>query len=156
MARRAPDAEAAAVLVAEDNVVNQKVAAAMLKRLGYCAHLVADGREAVEALASAHYAAVLMDCQMPVMNGYEATAEIRSGEGPACHVPIVALTASATKGDEDRCLAAGMDAYITKPVTLAALGAVLRHVIDGPRRSMAEVSDGRLGTALLQGADPSD
>ena len=124
--------EGAAVLVAEDNLVNQRVAAAMLKRLGYRAHLVANGREAVVALGSASYAAVLMDCQMPVMNGYEATAEIRRGEGTACHVPIVALTASAIKGDEDRCLEAGMDAYITKPVTLAALGAVLGRVSDGP------------------------
>lgn len=81
----------------------------MLKRLGYQAHLVANGREAVDVLARNHYAAVLMDCQMPLMNGYEATAEIRRGEEPACHVPIVALTASAIKGDEDRCLEAGMD-----------------------------------------------
>ena len=124
--------EGAAVLVAEDNLVNHKVAAAMLKRLGYRADLVANGREAVEALGRTNYAAVLMDCQMPLMNGYEATEEIRRGEGPGRHVPIVALTASAIKGDEDRCLAAGMDAYITKPVTVAALGAVLGRVIDGP------------------------
>ena len=122
--------EGAAVLVAEDNPVNQKVAAAMLKRLGYRAHLVANGREALDALRENAFAAVLMDCQMPVMNGYEATAEIRSGEDPACHIPIVALTASAIKGDEDRCLDAGMDAYITQPVTLAALDAVLSRVID--------------------------
>ena len=137
----APAANSAAVLVAEDNLVNQKVAAAMLKRLGYRAHLVANGREAVEALESAHYAAVLMDCQMPVMNGYEATAEIRSGAGPACHIPIVALTASAIKGDEDRCLAAGMDAYVTKPVTLAVLGAVLGQLIGGPPCSTADDAD---------------
>jgi CheY-like chemotaxis protein/two-component sensor histidine kinase len=118
------------VLVAEDNVVNQKVAAAMLKRLGYRSHLVANGKEAVTAVGRDAYAAVLMDCQMPLMNGYEATAEIRRGEEPGCHIPIVALTASAIKGDEDNCLAAGMDAYITKPVTVAALGAVLDRVID--------------------------
>ena len=86
----------------------------------------------MEALRENAFAAVLMDCQMPMMNRYEATAEIRSGEGPACHVPIVALTASAIKGDEDRCLDAGMDAFITKPVTLSALGAVLGRVVDGP------------------------
>lgn len=122
--------EGALVLVAEDNPVNQTVAAAMLKRLGYRTHLVANGKEAVEALRLGPYAAVLMDCQMPLMNGYEATAEIRRGEGPGCHVPIVALTASAIRGDEDFCLAAGMDAYITKPVTVDALGAVLGRVID--------------------------
>ena len=118
------------VLVAEDNLVNQKVAAAMLKRLGYRSHLVANGKEAVEAAGRGAYAAILMDCQMPLMNGYEATSEIRSSEGPGRHVPIVALTASAIKGDEDRCLAAGMDAYITKPVTLANLGAVLGQVTE--------------------------
>ncbi|MDQ3640421.1 MAG: response regulator [Actinomycetota bacterium] len=142
-------AEGAAVLVAEDNPVNQKVAAAMLKRLGYRSHLVANGREALEALGENAFAAILMDCQMPLMNGYEATAEIRRGESPACHVPIVALTASAIKGDEDRCLDAGMDAYITKPVTLAALSAVLSRVIDGPpcTPAVAEVRTAAIVTA---------
>jgi two-component system sensor histidine kinase/response regulator len=76
------------------------------------------------------YAAVLMDCQMPEMNGYEATEEIRRREVPGHHLPIVALTASAIKGDEDRCLAAGMDAYVTKPVTVKALGAVLTRLLE--------------------------
>ena len=120
---------AARVLVAEDNSVNQKVAAAMLHRLGYRVDLVANGREAVEALERIPYTAVLMDCQMPEMNGYEASTEIRRREGAGRHVPIVALTASAIKGDEERCLAAGMDAYVTKPVTLDALGDVLERLI---------------------------
>jgi two-component system sensor histidine kinase/response regulator len=109
--------------------VNQKVAAAMLKRLGYRVDIVANGREAVLALKTVAYAAVLMDCQMPEMNGYEATAEIRRREGRGAHLPIVALTASAVKGDEERCLTAGMDAYVTKPVTVEALGAVLGRLL---------------------------
>jgi CheY-like chemotaxis protein len=83
----------------------------------------------VDALERVPYAAVLMDCQMPEMNGYEASEEIRRREGRARHVPIIALTASAIKGDEERCLAAGMDAYVTKPVTVTALGAVLSRLI---------------------------
>ena len=120
------------VLVAEDNPVNQKVAAAMLKRLGYRVDVVANGTEAVDALERVPYAAVLMDCQMPVLNGYEATGEIRDRERRTSgrHVPIVALTASAIKGDEERCLEAGMDAYVTKPVTVAALGEVLARLVD--------------------------
>ena len=127
----APAAAASArVLVAEDNPVNQKVAAAMLKRLGYRVDVVANGSEAVDAVERIPYAAVLMDCQMPVMNGYEATEEIRRREGPGRRLPVVALTASAIKGDEDRCLAAGMDAYVTKPVTVSALGSVLTRLIE--------------------------
>ncbi|MDQ6725280.1 MAG: response regulator [Actinomycetota bacterium] len=122
----------ARVLVAEDNPVNQLVAAAMLKRLGYQADVVANGREAVRSLERIPYAAVLMDCQMPEMNGYEASAEIRRREGSGPHVPIVAVTASAIKGDEERCLAAGMDAYVTKPVTVETMGDVLRRLIQGP------------------------
>jgi signal transduction histidine kinase/CheY-like chemotaxis protein len=120
------------VLVAEDNPVNQKVAVAMLKRLGYRVDVVANGAEAVDALERVPYAAILMDCQMPVLNGYEATEEIREREQrtPERHIPIVALTASAIKGDEERCLAAGMDAYVTKPVTVAALGEVLGRLVE--------------------------
>ncbi len=125
-----PGAGAVRVLVAEDNPVNQKVAAAMLKRLGYRVDVVANGAEAVAAVEHVPYAAVLMDCQMPEMNGYEATEEIRRREPPGHHIPIVALTASAIKGDEDKCLAAGMDAYVTKPVTVKALGAALSRLID--------------------------
>ncbi len=125
-----PAAGGVRVLVAEDNPVNQRVAVAMLRRLGYRVDVVANGTEAVEAVEHVPYAAVLMDCQMPEMNGYEATEEIRRREVPGHHIPIVALTASAIKGDEDRCLAAGMDAYVTKPVTVKALGAVLTRLLE--------------------------
>ena len=128
----APRRTKAKVLVAEDNTVNQKVAAAMLKRLGYQVDVVANGREAVEAWAQVPYAAVLMDCQMPEMNGYEATAEIRRQETPGRRVPIVALTASAVKGDEDRCLDAGMDAYVTKPITVDGLDVLLTRLLGRP------------------------
>ena len=113
------------VLVAEDNTVNQLVATAMLTRLGYQVDVVANGREAVQAFERSSYVAILMDCRMPVMNGYEASAEIRRREGPGRRIQIVALTASAINGDEERCRAAGMDDYVTKPVTVDRLATVL-------------------------------
>ena len=118
----------ARVLVVEDNPVNQRVAAAMLSRLGFRVDVVGDGREAIDALGRIPYVAVLMDCQMPDMNGYQATAEIRRREGAGPRVPIVALTASALEGDEERCVAAGMDAYLSKPVRMEGLAEVLNRV----------------------------
>jgi signal transduction histidine kinase/CheY-like chemotaxis protein len=138
------------VLVAEDNPVNQKVAAAMLKRLGYRVDVVANGWEAVDAVEHVPYAAVLMDCQMPEMNGYEATEEIRRREPPGHHIPIVALTASAIKGDEDRCLAAGMDAYVTKPVTVKALGAALSNLLEANGRASDHEHDKETLDHLLE------
>jgi len=129
----APPKPQGRILLAEDNLLNQRVALAVLHSLGYRADAVANGEEAVAALCRTSYDLVLMDCQMPEMDGYQATARIRdraSGvSNPA--LPIIALTASAMKGDRDRCLQAGMDDYLTKPVDLASLAAALRKWLGG-------------------------
>jgi PAS domain S-box-containing protein len=117
------------ILVAEDNVVNQRVVVRLLERLGYAADVVGNGAEAVAAASQFSYAAVLMDCQMPEMDGYEATMAIRAQErgGVGARVPIVALTANALAADRDRCLRAGMDDYLAKPVRPGALAATLER-----------------------------
>jgi two-component system sensor histidine kinase/response regulator len=117
------------ILVAEDNVVNQKVAVRTLEKLGYRADVVKDGQEAVVAWESGRYDLILMDCEMPVVDGYEATRRIRSRERGEQHIPIVALTAHAMKGAELECKAAGMDDYVTKPIDRERLEACLEHLL---------------------------
>jgi signal transduction histidine kinase/CheY-like chemotaxis protein len=117
------------VLVAEDNLVNQRVAMRMLEKLGCRVDLVSNGQEAIERLTAHGYDMVFMDCQMPVMDGYEATAAIRASIRGVSTVPIVAMTAYALPGDRDRCLAAGMSDYIAKPIESVLLRDVLaRHL----------------------------
>ena len=124
----APAAPGASVLLVEDSPVNQLVARVMLEKLGYRVDVAAHGAEAVEAVKGKRYAAILMDCLMPVMDGYEATSYIRRLEGPAAHTPILALTASAMTGDREKCLLAGMDDYLSKPIALGALASALANL----------------------------
>ncbi len=112
------------ILVAEDNLVNQKVALRLLAKLGYQAEVAANGAEALAAISRARYAMILMDCQMPEMDGFEATRRIRAS---GSSIPIVAMTANAMKGDRELCLEAGMDDYLTKPISLGALDAALKQ-----------------------------
>ncbi len=129
----APGGEMAAVLVVEDNEPNQAVVARILAKLGYGADVVASGPEALDAVRRKEYAAVLMDCHMPGMDGYQTTREIRRAEGPGRRTPIIALTASALAQDRDRCLGAGMDDHVSKPFRIARLGEVLsRWVLPRP------------------------
>ena len=127
VAHAVPDVSGARVLLAEDNPVNRQVALVMLRSLGFTADTVTNGVDAVEATATHDYDLVLMDCQMPEMDGFAATAAIRAREatiGKTC-IPIIALTANAMTGDREACLAGGMDDYLSKPFTRAQLLAVL-------------------------------
>ena len=114
------------ILLAEDNPINQKIAQVMLQRLGGEVTIAENGQEARDLAKDNHYEMIFMDCQMPVMDGYQATEAIRHHTGINQHTPIIALTAHAMEGDKEKCLAAGMNDYITKPYNIETLRDVIQ------------------------------
>ena len=118
------------ILLAEDIEVNARIAIHQLKKLGYEADIVRDGRQVVDAVGTREYDIILMDCHMPDMDGLEASREIRRREGSARRLRIIAMTASALPSDREKCLAAGMDDFITKPVKAEALRAALERWLE--------------------------
>ncbi len=123
------------VLLVEDNIVNQKVAAGLLGKLGCRVDVAANGREALDMATLLPYVLIFMDCQMPEMDGYEATGEIRKREGTARHTPIIALTAGAMAADRERCIRAGMDGYLSKPIRVEQLKEMLAKHLGLDRRN---------------------
>lgn len=118
------------ILIVEDNIVNQKVAQRLLEKNGFKVNVVNDGKEAVEALRDHSYDLVLMDIQMPAMDGIEATVAVREiEEGTQNHVPIIALTANNAKGMKERCLDAGMDGFLSKPLEMEAFLKVVEKIL---------------------------
>ncbi|HKX32636.1 MAG TPA: response regulator, partial [Blastocatellia bacterium] len=125
------------ILLAEDNAINQKLAVRLLEKRGHSVTVVNNGLEAVAAIEHERFDLILMDVQMPELNGYEATMEIRERERlDGGHIPIIAMTANAMKGDRERCLESGMDAYVSKPIKPEELFAAIEQ--GGHRRSRAE------------------
>jgi CheY-like chemotaxis protein len=129
------------ILVVEDNLINQKLIVRLLEKLGYHADVAGNGEEALKALGNLPYAIVLMDCQMPVMDGFEATAQIRQRDRrDDTHTPIIAVTAHTLKGDKERCLSAGMDAYISKPINLDVLEITLARWLPATHSAQGALS----------------
>jgi CheY-like chemotaxis protein len=139
-------------LVAEDNPVNQKVARAFLEKLGVRVDCVANGLEAVRAITHFPYDLVLMDCQMPVMDGYTATEHVRALTSSVREIPVVALTADAMDSARERCFAVGMDGFLTKPLQLPALRYALYETLLLGRRSADPVAYSERGSSLEHGA----
>jgi len=123
------------ILVAEDNAINQTLAVRLLEKRGYSATVAPDGQAAVAAFQTGGFELVLMDIQMPGMDGFEATAAIRESEKlTGGHIPIVAMTAHALVGDQERCLAAGMDGYVSKPIRTSELFATIERMLSDKRK----------------------
>jgi two-component system, sensor histidine kinase and response regulator len=138
------------VLLAEDNVVNRTLAVRLLEKRGYSVIVAGNGREAVEAFENNQFDVVLMDIQMPEMDGFEATATIRAKEKlTGGHVPIIAMTAHALKGDQERCISAGMDGYVSKPIRTSELFSTIERMVSneelGPANEAARVPDPIVG-----------
>ena len=132
--KEASAGQRARILVVDDNPVNQRVSLRMLEKMGHSVDVADNGVGALASLARVRYDAVLMDCQMPEMDGFEATRELRRREGSERHTPVIAMTAGAMSGDEDKCLESGMDAYLSKPVKVAALAAMITRWTDPTAR----------------------
>jgi CheY-like chemotaxis protein len=120
------------ILIVDENPVNQLVAVRAVNNIGYDTCTAAGGEAALEAIETTRFDLILMDCQMPGMDGYQTTVEIRRREGSSRRIPIVAMTANAIDGDQERCIAAGMDDYLTKPIRMATLGKTLQRWISQP------------------------
>ncbi|MEO8294857.1 MAG: response regulator, partial [Gemmatimonadota bacterium] len=120
------------ILLAEDNMVNQALATRLLAKQGHTVELAVNGQEAVAASGRQRFDLILMDVQMPVMGGFEATAAIRQREAETgTHVPIIAMTAHAMDGDREMCLEAGMDGYVAKPIAAALFFKTIEDIVDG-------------------------
>jgi two-component system, sensor histidine kinase and response regulator len=137
--RASDDASKSRILLVEDNAINQKLALKLLAKWGYAVQVASDGQAAIEAIERASFDIVLMDVQMPVMDGFQATEVIRNREqGNGTHLPIVAMTAHAMQGDRERCLEAGMDAYVSKPLQPSELSQVITGLLQGLSGSAEE------------------
>jgi CheY-like chemotaxis protein len=124
-----PEPALGRVLVAEDNLVNQLVTVRLLETRGFAVDVASDGRRAVDMHTKAPYDVIFMDCQMPELDGYDATREIRRYDGETRHTPIIAVTANTLPGDAERCFEAGMDSFIGKPISSAKLDASIAEAL---------------------------